>query len=84
MNHYLGMRDPKGEAVVKLNGRPFDPARSQQVRNHSPGGFEGVTGVLARLNWPWPSSSRRWMRKPPWGFTRTSNGSSSPTWKANG
>ena len=40
MNHYLGMRDPKGEAVVKLNGQPFDPARSQRVRNHSPSGFE--------------------------------------------
>lgn len=39
MNYYLGMRDPKGEAMVKLNGRPFDPARSQQVRSH-PGGFE--------------------------------------------
>jgi hypothetical protein len=40
MNHYLGMRDPKGEAVVKLNGQPFDPSRSQRVRNHSPSGFE--------------------------------------------
>lgn len=40
MNHYLGKRGPKGEAVVKLNGQPFDPARSRQVRNHSPDGFE--------------------------------------------
>ena len=40
MNHYLGMRGPKGDAVVKLNGQPFDPARSQRVRNHSPSGFE--------------------------------------------
>lgn len=40
MNHYLGMRGPKGEALVEMNGQPFDPARSQQVRNHSPGGFE--------------------------------------------
>lgn len=40
MNCYLGMRDQKGYAVVKMNGRPFDPARSQAVRNHSPGGFE--------------------------------------------
>lgn len=39
MNHYLGMRGPKGEAVVKLNGQPFDPARSQRVRNHSPSGL---------------------------------------------
>ena len=40
MNHYLGMRDPKGNAVVKMNGVSFDPARSQQLRNHSPNGFE--------------------------------------------
>ena len=40
MNHYLGMRGPKGDAVVKLNGQPFDPSRSQRVRNHSPSGFE--------------------------------------------
>ena len=44
MNHYLGMRDPKGEAVVKLNGQPFDPSRSQRVRNHSPSGFEWSYG----------------------------------------
>ena len=40
MNHYFGRRDQKGDAVVKMNGQPFDPARSQQVRNHSPDGFE--------------------------------------------
>jgi hypothetical protein len=40
MNNYLGMRDPKGNAVVKMNGVSFDPARSQQLRNHSPDGFE--------------------------------------------
>ena len=40
MNHYLGMRGPKGEALVEMNGHPFDPARSRQVRNHSPDGFE--------------------------------------------
>ena len=40
MNHYFGRRDQKGDAVVKMNGQPFDPSRSQRVRNHSPSGFE--------------------------------------------
>jgi len=34
-----GSFDTNGQAVVRVDGRVLNPARSQRVRNHSPCGF---------------------------------------------